>query len=142
MSDFENAKFYALEDEDTLTCETPEEVISRMVGDIGELGETVEHICARIGPITIFAHNPDVIEFGWFDALAERIIDFIEEQDDDEHSGDERRRHTESETAELKATLIDALKKYIDGDSYWCHVVGKRTYSAEEILQICKDDGE
>ena len=144
---FDSADLFTCDDEpEDLTFESPEEAIEAFVNMWAEPDEHIgscagpapydlPDLARRVGPVTVFAYRRRQVEDSWYQSVASRVVELIEEQWGEDYGDPDGDFEACPEAAEAKARawLRDLLR---DAVSWRCECVAERTYSVEEIEEL------
>lgn len=140
---YDAADFYdASDDPENLRCETDIEAIEALLDSWTEPNCDMATVIAEHGACTVVAWARRQVS----DAELERHADFLaeafSERIDDEYANpDGKPCLSDGVDAELRAALLPVLRAAVTRANIWaCEEVGRRSYSAEEVDAMMRDE--
>lgn len=143
IDDFDSGEVYDCADDETLTHGTPEEAIVDLFANNLGPHDDVRAEIERLAPLTVTAYESRKIPEPWLHSIADRLVEQVDEWIWDEYGGEDSDTVFDDAAVE---TLTKLARELMNEASNRANVhpvrkVGKRTYTADEIEAILREDG-
>lgn len=136
---FPEGDFYACNDPETLTLETPEEALEEYFDGVASKDCDMVALIRQWSPVTVKAYRPKEIGDKEIERLADRLLDLLGDVWWDEYGNPEDDSPRDAFPDDAEKVMLDAVTKIIRGIRVWaCESVGEVTLDANQAEALMR----
>ena len=138
---YDAADIYGLEDDEELSCGSPEDVIAETLEGLAEINCDMAALIARHSPITVVAYERDTVPERYAETEALIAVEALVERFDDEYGAPDGGSDIADDVLRaMQEHVAKAVRLMVDAVPVWnCSKVASRTYGAAEVEQMMRE---